>query len=158
AAGNAAGAGTRIVTESELHTLIEATASDLRRRFGVENDTPTRAPSAQRSLPVSYEARRLYVEGIDALLRWDARTARDLFERSIVLQPDFPLAHARLSSAWSVLGYDHQAQGEAAAAVKLADRLPSEERRWVEAQYREMSRDWPAAIEGYLTPEREFPD
>jgi serine/threonine protein kinase/tetratricopeptide (TPR) repeat protein/TolB-like protein len=94
-----------------------------------------------------------------ALLRlFDAQAARDLLEKAIAAEPDYPLAHSALAAAWTALGYDEDAKKEAKRAFDLSAGLSREERLWVEARYRATTNDWDKASDIYRTLFTFFPD
>lgn len=148
-------------SEAELLTLISESGAIARQRLGLTGSGAAdggQLASAKLGLPNSGEARRLYAEGLDALRGFDARLARDRFERTIEREPDFALAHVGMSMAWGVLGYDAQAVREAAAATQLSRGLRREQQLWIDGLYREATRDWPRAIEAFTRLVREYPD
>ncbi len=108
--------------------------------------------------PATPEGARLYAEGLEALRRGEAAAARDLLERAVALDPDFPLAHMALSEAWSAVGCDASAQQAASRARELAARLPREQRLQVEARYWEAMSGWERAAEVYRALATFFPD
>lgn len=182
--GDTVAAWSHTGTEAELLKLISENGTAVRSRLNVEDaamvastasgrpDVPTLAPGggllgpggggqvlpSSQALPSSPEGRRLYAEGLDALRGFDARAARDRFERAIAIEPDFAFAHVGLSMAWSVLGYDAQATREAAAAAELARGLRDEQRLWIDGLYRETAREWPRAITAYQQLVQQYPD
>jgi tetratricopeptide (TPR) repeat protein len=104
------------------------------------------------------EAARLYADGVAKMQIFDYLAARQLLERAVAADPQYPLAHSALGRAWASLGYDANALSEAQIAFRLSEGLPREERLWVEAQYRTRSTEWDKAIEIYKTLVRFFPD
>ena len=60
-----------------------------------ESKLPHRA-----ALPSNEKAARLYAEGRARLWAFDYFAARDLLNKAIAADPDFPLAHAALSDVW----------------------------------------------------------
>jgi tetratricopeptide (TPR) repeat protein len=156
--GASLGRISRMGRESDLLALVAAAAADLRDRLGIPTSVDDTLRRARASLPSSEEPRRAYAEGLAALERSDARTARDRFEYAIAQEPDFALAHLQLSAAYAVLGFDGQAMTQADAALELSGALPVEERRWVEARHHEVYRNWDKAIAQYDALFRDFPD
>lgn len=132
--------------EADLPGLAARAADELRERLDATGGAASRAgPSVNR------DAVRLYAQGLERLRRFDALGALDLLERSVQADPDFPLAHAALSSAWAALGYEEKAAERAERAYELSSGLPPQRRRLVEARLREAQRDWPRAIEAYAS-------
>ncbi|HJX29131.1 MAG TPA: tetratricopeptide repeat protein, partial [Thermoanaerobaculia bacterium] len=149
--------GTR--TEEQLFELVSELGLDLRRKLGTETASPGDATAATRAaFPTNPEAARLYAEGLEHLRDLDTLAARDLLQRATEAEPSFPLAHAALARAWSTLGYDLNAEQEAARAFELSATLPREDRLLVEALYAETRQEWPKAVEIYESLWRFFPD
>jgi eukaryotic-like serine/threonine-protein kinase len=142
---------------ADVLDLVSRAGSRLRERLGGDV-APDVLASARRSQPTSPEVARLYAEGLMRLRRFDALGARPLLERAIQADPQFPLAHSALASAWSVLGYDNRAREAAARAFELAADLPRVERLQVEGTFREMSSDWKEAIAIWQALSTLFPD
>lgn len=148
--------GTR--TEEQLFELVSELGRDLRRKLGTEAAPVDALASTRASFPTNPEAARLYAEGLEHLRALDTLTARDLLQRATEAEPGFPLAHSALARAWGTLGYDTNAEQEAARAFELSANLPREDRMLVEAQYAEARREWPKAVEIYESLWRFFPD
>jgi DNA-binding winged helix-turn-helix (wHTH) protein/tetratricopeptide (TPR) repeat protein len=149
--------GTR--TEEQLFELVSELGLDLRRKLGTETATAGDATASTRAaFPTNPEAARLYAEGLEHLRDFDTLAARDLLQQATRAEPGFPLAHAALARAWSTLGYDVNAEQEAARAFELSATLPREDRLLVEALYAETRREWPRAVEIYESLWRFFPD
>ncbi len=76
----------------------------------------------------------------------------------LLAQPDYAPAHSALSRAYSALGFDEKAAGEAKRAYDLSVGFSREDRLAIEARYRDATRDWEPAIEIYRSLWRSFPD
>ena len=150
-----------VITETgrsaALFDLVSRAGAEVRERLGVEPSAFAMA-SVRASLPASPEAARLYTEGLVQLRKLDALGARELLERAIEADPDFPLAHSALAAAWTALGYDNRAREAAERALALSSNLPRGERLEVEAVYREMTSAWAEAIELWQSLSTFFPD
>ena len=145
-------------TEGELFRLVASAGAELRQKLGVGDLAPAERRALRASLPGNFEAARLYAEGLAALRRSDPQTARDLLAAAVEADPDFPLSHAALAEAWSELGYDQEARTAAERAFGARSSLSREESLLVEGSYREMTQNWPQAIEVFGTLWRFFPD
>jgi DNA-binding winged helix-turn-helix (wHTH) protein/tetratricopeptide (TPR) repeat protein/TolB-like protein len=145
-------------TENDLFHLITHIGSDLRARIGVSEISPVDQASVKASYPSSAQAARSYAEGAEKLRFYDAIAARALLQKAVAADPKYPLAHSALAMAWSALGYDAKAADEAKTAFELSGNLSREERLLVEGQYRELSKQWPLAIDIYRTVFGFFPD
>jgi tetratricopeptide (TPR) repeat protein len=92
------------------------------------------------------------------LWAFDFFAARDLLNKAIAADPDFPLAHAALSDVWWHIGYDAKARVEARRARELSNHLSQEQQLLVEGQYQRTVEEWPKAVETYRTLFHLFPD
>ena len=159
-----AGAGEMIAelaatgTEVDLFGLVSQCGAQLREKLGVEARSTAESLNVHASLPSNPEAARLYAEGLGRLRVFDALMARDLLREAVAADPDYPMSHSALASAWSALGYDDKAKAEAQIAFKLSNNLSREERLLVEGRYHEVTRDWRGAVENYRTLFALFPD
>jgi tetratricopeptide (TPR) repeat protein len=149
-------------TEQELSELISHAGAQLREKLGVatgsSGEVPANAPAAPLSLPANRDAARLYAEGVAKSRAYDALGARDLLQKAVSADPNYPLAHSALASVWSTLGYDEKGKEEAKKAFDLSGKLPREERLSIEAGYRVMNKEWVKAQEIYRTLWDFFPD
>jgi tetratricopeptide (TPR) repeat protein len=145
-------------TENDLFQLISHAGSDLRPRIGVSEISAVDVASVQASYPSTPEAARLYAEGAEKLRVYDAVAAKVLLEKAVAAEPKYPMAHSALAMAWAALGYDAKAVDEAKTAFELSGNLSREARLLVEGQYRELSKQWPLAIDIYRTLYGFFPD
>ena len=84
--------------------------------------------------------------------------ARDLLTKAAEADPQYPLVHSALASAWGHLGYTAKARAEAQRAVELSAQLSQEERLLVEGQYQVTLSNWPKAVAAYQTLFNLFPD
>ncbi len=130
----------------------------LRSRLGAGTLPRPAAAAVRAARPATLESARLYTEGSSRLRRFDAPQARDLLERAVALEPENPLLRSALAAAWRDLGHDERARQEARRAFELSGALRREERRGIEARYREVANEWEAAIEIYRELTEYFPD
>jgi eukaryotic-like serine/threonine-protein kinase len=145
-------------TEAGLLDLVDQSGLRLRQRLGVGEISAAETQRIKASTPSNSEATRLYAEGLAKLRNSDALAARDLLTQAVAADPEFPLAHSALGSAWSTLGYDSNALAEAKKALDLGGQLRREDYLLIEARYYEASRQWSEAVETYRTLFRFFPD
>ena len=145
-------------SEIALFDLVSRVGADLRRRLGVGDLAPVDAAGVQATYPAGPDVARLYAEGIAQLRIFNSRGALDPLQKAITADPNFPLAHYALSSTWSALGYDDKARDEAKLAFEQSGSLSREDRLLVEGRYREMTQDWPVAIDVYRTLAGFYPD
>ena len=145
-------------TESDLFKLVSAAGQELRSKLGMAGPTAAQAAAVRASLPTRPEAARLYSEGLDRLRRGEASAARDLLVLATRAQPDFSLAHAALSDAWSALGYDERAEDEARKAFDRSEGLSKEERLVIEGRLAQTQKRWNETIRIYRSLWTSFPD
>ena len=144
--------------ENNLFDLVSNLGAGLRRSLGVAAVSEETAIATRAALPSNEKAARLYAEGRARLWAFDFFGARDLLEKAIAADPDFPLAHAALSDVWWHTGYDAKARVEARRALELANHLSQEQQLLVEGQYQRTIEEWPKAVETYRSLFRLFPD
>ena len=145
-------------SEATIFALVREGGESLRRELGIPELAASAAPVLEVTHPASPEAVRLYAGGLEALRSFEPGRARDLLERSIVTDPEFPLARAALAAAWFDLGYDEEALAAAGEARKRSSKLSRSEELMIEGLERRLSRDWPRAIEVARTLWRFYPD
>jgi eukaryotic-like serine/threonine-protein kinase len=144
--------------ESDLFTLVSDLGGKLRRSLGVAAPSEGIEIATRAALPSNEKAARLYAEGRARLWAFDYFAARDLLDKAIAADPDFPLAHAALSDVWWHTGYDAKARVEARRALELSNHLSQEQQLLVEGQYQRTVQEWPKAVETYRSLFRLFPD
>jgi len=144
--------------EAELFDLVAEAGAELRNKLGVEEPSLSQAQAVAAALPASREAAQHYSEGLELLRGFDAQAALEVLEQAVEADPDFALAHAALSEAWTALGYDLRAEESARRAYELAGELPEVDQRLIEGRYHEASAQWRKAIETYQALWRVFPD
>jgi eukaryotic-like serine/threonine-protein kinase len=145
-------------TESGLFDLVSRAGARLRDHMGVADVPPTEAPGVRAELPSSPEVAKLYADGLAKLRVFDLQGARDLLQKAVAADEQFPLAHSALASALSGLGYDAKAIEEAKKAFDLSGGLSREERLVIEGRYRVISNQWDQGLEVYRTLFGLFPD
>jgi eukaryotic-like serine/threonine-protein kinase len=145
-------------SEHDLLGLVSTVGEHLRNKLGITPVLAKQVQSVRASVPKNQEAARFYSEGLAHLQEFDPSAAQPLLSRAVLADPQFPLAHSALSTAWSLLGYDERAKAEAKRAFELSGSLARENRLLVEARYREAASEWPKAIEIYSALWTFFPD
>ncbi|HEY6268080.1 MAG TPA: protein kinase [Candidatus Acidoferrum sp.] len=144
--------------EAQVDDLIGRAGAILREKLGVGEVSPAQALAVKATLPRNRDAARYYSEGLQRLHQFDYRSARDLFQKAVEVEPQYALAHSALAVAWKGLGYDANAKEEAKKASDLSGSFPREDRLWMEGQYREFTNDRAKAVETYRTLFDFFPD
>jgi serine/threonine protein kinase/tetratricopeptide (TPR) repeat protein len=145
-------------SEEDLFDLVSHAGVQLRQKLDIGTVSTGEAISVKASLPSDSEAARLYAEGLARLRVFDASAARDLLERAVAKEPQYPLSRAALSEAWADLGYDKKALEEAKRAFQFSNNLSREDRLAVEGTYYLASHDYDKAIDSYRTLLALFPD
>ncbi|HPA95438.1 MAG TPA: serine/threonine-protein kinase [Thermoanaerobaculia bacterium] len=136
-------------TEGELFDLVGRSGSRLRELLGAGALTPAEEEARQAALPHSAAAARFYAEGLAALRLREAVKAREQLVRVVEIEPGFAPARAALARALAELGYQNAAVAAAEQAVAAASGLAREETLAIEGTLRELSGQWPAAVETY---------
>jgi DNA-binding winged helix-turn-helix (wHTH) protein/tetratricopeptide (TPR) repeat protein len=144
--------------ENNLFNLASDLGGKLRRSLGVTALSEGSEMATRAALPSNEKAARLYAEGRSRLWAFDFSGARDLLNKAIEADPDFPLAHAALSDVWWHTGYDAKARVEAQRALELSNHLSQEQKLLVEGQYQRTIQEWPKAVETYRSLFDLFPD
>jgi serine/threonine protein kinase/tetratricopeptide (TPR) repeat protein len=144
--------------QSQIADLVSRAGASLREQLGISAVPNGDLDTARNALPTDPAAAKLYYEGLARLRVYDAMAARQLLTRAIAVDPQYALSHSLLAESLAALGYDAQAKAEARKAFELSHDLPRENQLLIEARYRELSNDFPAAIEVYRTLWKFFPD
>jgi eukaryotic-like serine/threonine-protein kinase len=132
-----------------LFEIVSQAAARLRQQLGVSVLSESEEASVRASSPTSPEAARFYAEGLARLRRFDALGARDLLEQAVAVEPNYPLSHVALASAWTILGYERRAKEEAKNAVGLSSNLPRVDQLVTEGRYYEINGETEKAIAAY---------
>lgn len=144
--------------DSELLDLVARIASRMRVNLARTAIAADEARTLRASMPAATEAVRLYADGLRRWRSGDLLEARDVLARAIAAEPGFPLAHSAFSQVLHALGEEARMRDEARLAFERSSGLRGEERRLVEARYREAIDQWPQARELRRTLHEQFPD
>lgn len=145
-------------SKDDLFDLVSRAGRDVREKLGLGGVSAEEAVRVKTSLPGNPEAARLYAEGLNRLRSFDVLAARDLLQRSLEADPNYPLTRVALASAWSSLGYEKEAREQANEAFRLSRNLLREDQLVVEGIYRIVNHDYDKAIDVYRTLFTLFPD
>jgi tetratricopeptide (TPR) repeat protein/class 3 adenylate cyclase len=136
-------------TEAELDSLVARAAARLRVKLGLGELSPEK----NRQLEMAQAPpgiREAYYLGLRKLQEdYDPGQARSYLERTVKLEPAFPLGHYALAEAWSELGYDQNATNEAKQAVDLSQGLSFEDQQSIKGRYYTMAAKWKEATQAY---------
>ncbi|MGA3107714.1 MAG: tetratricopeptide repeat protein [Terriglobales bacterium] len=144
--------------EESLFEVASQAGARLREKLGTKEASPEAMTAARASLPSNQQARRLLAEGRAKFYEFDFLDARNLLVKAVAADAENAATHAALADAWSALGYVQTAQDEAKRALDLSATLSREEQLSIEGRYRELTWDWPKAIEIYHALTQFFPD
>src|SRR5579872_548842 len=144
--------------ENDLFNLVSDLGGKLRRSLGVVAPSEEIEIATRAALPSNEKAARLYAEGRAKMWQYDYASARDLLNKAIAADPDYPLAHSALSEVFWHTGNDAKCTAEANRAVQLSNHLSQEQRLLVQGQYQKAMQQWPEAVETYRALFRLFPD
>jgi len=144
--------------EDHLFELVNQAGASLRKNLGSTPISGEAYAQARAAMPSAPLAVRLYTEGKARLWEFDSIHARELLIQAIAVEPNFPLAHAALSEAWSHLGYTLKARDEAERALSLSQDLGQEEKLLVQAEYYYTLTDHAKTTEVYRSLFSMFPD
>jgi TolB-like protein len=158
ASGETLGVLTETGAQEQLLDLVSRAGSRLRGRLGAGSIAPAPGGGARAALPAGAEAARLYAQGLERLRGFDPLPARDLLQKAVEADPDFPLGHRALAEAWAELGYTDRARTAAERAYRLAAHLPREELLRIEGYWHELAEQWDDAAETWRTLFGFFPD
>jgi DNA-binding winged helix-turn-helix (wHTH) protein/tetratricopeptide (TPR) repeat protein len=144
--------------ENDLFNLVSDLGGKLRRSLGVAAPSEEIEIATRAALPSNEKAARLYAEGRAKMWQFDYAAARDLLNKAIAADPDYPLAHSALSEVFWHTGNDAKCSAEANRAVQLSNHLSQEQRLLVQGQYQKVMQQWPEAVETYRALFHLFPD
>ena len=97
----------------------------------------------------SFEALRLYDEGLQLTREGKQQAALKSFEAATKADGNFALAFSGLAQAYATLGYDAEAAQASRRAMSLGETLPPQEKYLISANHYRIVNDTPKAIESY---------
>jgi eukaryotic-like serine/threonine-protein kinase len=145
-------------SENDLFELATRAGSHLRERLGMGALPLGNENAVEASLPSNQNAIRYYSEGKAKLWEFDLLPARDLLQKAVAADPNYPLAHSALSDVWEHLGYGSKATEEAKRALDLSGTLPQSDKLEIEGAYWQLSSNLPKAEEVYRSLFQLHPD
>jgi tetratricopeptide (TPR) repeat protein/TolB-like protein len=105
--------------------------------------------SAWKPSTTSFEALRLYNDGVRHTQQGTHQAALKSFEAAVQEDPNFALAVSALARSHATLGYDADAARYSREAMALSDSLPPQEKYRIAANHYQIVNDAPRAIESY---------
>ncbi len=145
-------------TEAGVLNLVEVVGRALRQELEIETLSTEDAAAVRASLPAGPESARLYAEGVAKLHRYAAKEALERLSAAAEVDPENPMIHSAMSTAWASLGYTPRARDAAGRAFELAEGLSRSDRQWVEARYREANGERQQAVSIYQALWNYYPD
>jgi eukaryotic-like serine/threonine-protein kinase len=137
--------------ESALLTAITALADSVRRDLarGSADVLNELESTSWKPSTASFEALRLYNEGLQLTQQGTHQAALKSFEAAIRQDANFALGYSALAQSYSNLGYDNEAQQSSRRAMGLSDALPPQEKYLISANHYRILNDVDKAIESY---------
>jgi serine/threonine protein kinase/tetratricopeptide (TPR) repeat protein len=137
-------------TTDALPLAVDRLAHAVREKLSLSSSV-VRELQAQAFSPSSKSiiALRDYNEGLELARRRNDLEARKRLETAVQADPQFALAHAKLSEVYSLLGYEKEAQKSSGKAVQLSENLPAPEKYRIAASHLRVLRNYPKAIAAY---------
>jgi len=145
-------------SQPQLFELVTHTGTELRRELGIAPPSEAQKRQTRALAPSSTEAQRLYAEGLARLRIFDPPGALKFLQQAVAAEPSSPVVRSALAQAWSMLGYDAQAEQEARKAVALAGSLSRVDKLAIEGRLYRASKQWDKASETYRSLWTFFPD
>jgi eukaryotic-like serine/threonine-protein kinase len=145
-------------SQPQLFELVMRTGTELRKELEIPLPSPRQMRQARALAPSGTEAQRSYAEGLRRLRAYDSPGALKFLQQAVAVDPDSPVVHSALAQAWSLLGYDANAEQEARKALDLAGSLSRVDRLAIEGRLYRASKQWDKASETYRSLWTFFPD
>ena len=143
---------------SALGDQLGGLADRVRSALALEVASAEQDATARAEIPSHPEAARRYALGLQALRRFETRTAADLLRESLELEPNHPKVLATLATVWMRLGYAAEAKLAAKQAFEHAGGLARAEQMAIEASFHLRHRQWQRAQEVFTALWEFFPD
>jgi serine/threonine protein kinase/Tfp pilus assembly protein PilF len=141
---SAANQGALLTAVAELAGIVQQTLA-----AGSADVLSELKSSAWRPSTQSFEALRLYNDGLQLSRQGSHQAALKRFEAAIQEDANFALAYSALAETYSNLGYDTQATQQSRRAVGLSESLPPQERYLIAATHYRIAKDTEKGIETY---------
>ena len=158
AAGETIASVSETGNKNDLFQLASEAGRELRQKLGAGNLSLAEAATVRKTFSEDPKAARLYAEGLARMRVFESMEARDLLAEAVAIDPSNAKAHSALAAAWSMLGYDATARDQAKLAFDQTADLSREDQLSIEGQYRELTHEWPRAVDVYRTLWGFFPD
>ena len=130
-----------------ISTLADAVRQELAR--GTPDILTELKATAWKPSTSSFEAMRLYSEGMQLTQQGTHQEARKRFDAATKQDGNFALAYSALGRTYASLGYDNEAMQASRRAMSLAEALPAQEKYLIAANHYRIANDTDKAIESY---------
>ena len=142
-----------------LSAAVDRLADDIRQNLALSSDLVKELQAQSfKATSTSVEALRDYNQGVQLLRQGNSLEAQKRLDAASKEDPKFALAYAKLGEAYSVLGYENEAEQASRHAVEYSQDLPLAERYLIEAGHARIVKDNAKAIAAYQNLEKSFPD
>lgn len=146
-------------SQDQLLAAVDSVAETIRSNLALPADAKEELREAAfKPTTTSIGALKHFTEGLTFLRKGKNLQARDAFRASAENDAKFALAYSKLGQALSNLGYGDEAERASRTAVELSRSLPEPEKYQILAQHARVTKNYPKAIEAYLTLARVLPD
>lgn len=148
-----------VPSEKEIPGAVDKLAESIREKLALPRNVlkELKASSFQPNSS-SVEALRDYDLGIGFQRDGKNLEAQKQFAAAAKADPNFALAFSKLAQAYSILGYDGEAEQSAQKAVTLSQDLPEAEKYLISATLSQVSKNYPEAIKAYEALAKASPD
>ncbi|MDQ1387442.1 MAG: eukaryotic-like serine/threonine-protein kinase [Acidobacteriaceae bacterium] len=145
--------------QKDLSAAVDRLAEMIRQNLALPSDV-VKELQAQSFKPTStsVEALRGYNEGLQFLRQGNNLEAQKRLEAATKADPQFAVAYSRLGEAYSLLGYDAEAERSSRRAVELSQSLPLAQKYFIEASRARVTKDNQKAAAAYENLAKSFPD
>lgn len=146
-------------SQKDLSAAVDRLAEMIRQNLALPSDV-VKELQAQSFKPTStsVDALRDYNEGLLFLRQGNNLEAQKRLEAATKADPQFAAAYSRLGEAYSLLGYDAEAERASRRAVELSQSLPLAQKYFIEASWARVTKDNPKAVAAYENLAKTFPD
>lgn len=145
-----------IENPEQILTEIDLLSMKLAKHFS--EDEPAARINLADVMTDNLEAYRYYSLAVEKAQALHNKEAIELLEKSIALDPQFAMAHARIGYAYAVTwGITDKGKPHLEKAFRLSNRLSEKDRLNIKAWYEIANLDYPSAIQTYREIIAEFP-
>ena len=137
--------------EGALLTAISQLAEGVRQSLarGSTDVLKELTSSAWKPSTSSFDALRLYNEGVGLTQQGKPQAALKSFEAATKADGNFALAYSGMGQSYATLGYDTEAGQSSRRAMSLSESLPPQEKYRIAANHYRILNNTPKAIESY---------